>query len=54
MVAAGDRLFMQLRLGDTGREPWVSDGTRKGTRLLANLAPDLAGTYAGGGVRTPS
>lgn len=33
------RLYFMARTEETGREPWVSDGTEEGTRLLADLAP---------------
>jgi large repetitive protein len=33
------RLFFTNRTHRDGREPWVSDGTRAGTRMLKNIAP---------------
>ncbi|TAJ02734.1 MAG: hypothetical protein EPO68_17955 [Planctomycetota bacterium] len=29
-------------VGATGQEPWITDGTSAGTKLLANIAPDAA------------
>jgi ELWxxDGT repeat protein len=34
----GDRLFFSARDGVHGREPWVTDGTGRGTRLVADIA----------------
>jgi ELWxxDGT repeat protein len=44
LTVAGDRLFFTGSVGTYGREPWVSDGTATGTKMLRNLA-----TQAGAG-----
>jgi len=36
-IGAGNRLFLAGNDGSTGSEPWISDGTRTGTKLLADL-----------------
>jgi ELWxxDGT repeat protein len=35
----GNRVVFAADDGETGREPWISDGTREGTRVLADLCP---------------
>ena len=40
--------------GDTGLEPWLSDGTAQGTRLLANLASDVRSSSPGRFLRRQS
>ena len=42
LTVAGDRLFFTGSVGSYGREPWVSDGTAAGTRMLRNLNPQAA------------
>lgn len=40
LVAVGPRLFFTGNIGQYNREPWVSDGTAAGTKMLRNLDPD--------------
>jgi ELWxxDGT repeat protein len=44
IVEAGGRLFFDLDDGWHGREPWLSDGTPGGTRLLKDIYPGLEGS----------
>jgi ELWxxDGT repeat protein len=39
LAAAGERLYFAAEDGESGREPWESDGTAAGTRPVADLAP---------------
>ncbi len=39
--AVGDLFFLKGTSEEIGEEPWVSDGTASGTRLLANISPDI-------------
>ena len=42
LTLVANRLFLTVYDGSsTGREPWISDGTANGTRLLADFAPGL-------------
>jgi ELWxxDGT repeat protein len=43
----GELLFFSARDGVHGAEPWVSDGTAEGTRLLADIRPGIAGSNPG-------
>ena len=48
MVAFGpapQRMLVVAEDARHGREPWVSDGTTAGTRLLADLCPGVCGSY---------
>jgi ELWxxDGT repeat protein len=45
LTAVGDKVLFLANDGVHGIEPWVSDGTREGTKMLANLAPE--GTVRG-------
>ena len=44
--ALGSRLVFRANDGKHGVEPWITDGTAKGTRLLKDVCP---GTCSGGG-----
>jgi ELWxxDGT repeat protein len=44
MVSLGDRLVFMGTDGVHGFEPWVTDGTAEGTRMLADLHP-TQGSY---------
>lgn len=39
VAAAGDFLFFFAQEDETGMEPWVTDGTPEGTRMLADVCP---------------
>jgi uncharacterized repeat protein (TIGR01451 family) len=39
LTAVGDRLFFWVENNQIGSEPWVSDGTPEGTRLLRDIRP---------------
>jgi ELWxxDGT repeat protein len=39
LVVAGDKVFFLANESSAGLEPWVSDGTASGTRLLADICP---------------
>jgi ELWxxDGT repeat protein len=41
---AGGLLFFAAQEGVHGEEPWVTDGTPEGTRLLVDLRPGIAGS----------
>ena len=40
LVVSGDQLFFSAYTSNTGREPWVSDGTVEGTRMIKDLTED--------------
>lgn len=42
LASFGDRVLFDWDDPVTGREPWISDGTQAGTRLLADLQPGAA------------
>ncbi|MFO1076302.1 MAG: hypothetical protein U1E73_01090 [Planctomycetota bacterium] len=42
LAVCGNRLFLAADDGIHGLEPWISDGTAAGTRLLMDLAPGLS------------
>ena len=44
-VRAGSRAFFAADDGTTGRELWVSDGTTRGTRQVADLVPGADGSF---------
>ncbi|MEA2559792.1 MAG: hypothetical protein QOH06_1296 [Acidobacteriota bacterium] len=46
MEAAGSRVFFDLQDEEHGRELWVSDGTREGTRLVLDIVPGPANSEA--------
>lgn len=46
VVSVGDRVVFPADDGRHGYEPWVSDGTAAGTRLLRNIGPDAGGDSA--------
>ncbi|HXU30684.1 MAG TPA: hypothetical protein VN851_08925, partial [Thermoanaerobaculia bacterium] len=50
LYTLGNRVFFLARDEDHGFEPWVTDGTKAGTRLLVDLVP---GTDSGGGTTSP-
>lgn len=39
LAALGDRLLFSADDGESGDEPWISDGTPEGTRLVADIDP---------------
>lgn len=43
-VVLGERVFFAADDGEHGLEPWVSDGTPEGTRMLADLRPGKDGS----------
>ena len=45
LTAIGDRLYFTAADGRHGREPWISDGTSIGTRMIKNISP---GSYSSG------
>ena len=47
----GKRLFVWAQTRATGNEPWVSDGTSRGTKLLRDLIPGTASSDPRGFVR---
>jgi ELWxxDGT repeat protein len=44
----GDRLYFSASSDATGREPWVTDGTAAGTRLVSDVCPGPCSSYAVG------
>ena len=46
-VAVGAELVFEANDGVHGTEPWVSDGTAAGTRMLADLRPGSSGSAMG-------
>ena len=44
MEAVGSLVFFALRDEEHGRELWVSDGTREGTRLVLDIVPGAVGS----------
>lgn len=44
LVRAGSRVFFAADDGETGRELWVTDGTLRGTRRVADLVPGPEGS----------
>jgi len=46
-LAAGNRLFFALSTDDTGTEPWVTDGTAGGTRLVRDIFSVTPGAGTG-------
>jgi len=53
-LALGDgRAIFLADDGVHGREPWITDGTPEGTRLLADLRPGSAGSQASGFILGP-
>lgn len=48
LVVSGDQLFFSAYTSSTGREPWVTDGTIEGTRMIKDLTEDAMSseTYA--------
>ena len=47
-VAVGDRLVFVVDDGVHGPEPWGSDGTSEGTRVLQDIEPGSEGSYPAG------
>ena len=45
LMAAPGRIHLIGRDAGHGMEPWISDGTARGTRLLADVHPGPAGSY---------
>ena len=39
LVVMGNHLLFTAKTGTSGREPWISDGTAKGTQILKDLVP---------------
>lgn len=46
-VVAGDKLFFNAYTPANGNEPWVSDGTPEGTRMITDLTDDYWGSDLG-------
>ena len=46
--ALGTRLFFVADDGQAGQEPWISDGTPEGTRMITDVTPGLLGTVVSG------
>ena len=46
-ATAGGRLVFEANDGVHGTEPWVTDGTAAGTRMLADIRPGSAGSAMG-------
>jgi ELWxxDGT repeat protein len=44
IVTAGDRAYFSADDREHGNEPWVTDGTDSGTRMIANVTPDPSGS----------
>ena len=44
MKVANDKLYFSAE-NSKGREPWVSDGTKAGTHMIADIWPDTDGSY---------
>lgn len=47
LLPLGDRLLFYGFEPNTGSEPWITDGTPAGTRLLADIAPGPLSSYPG-------
>lgn len=45
VLRLGSRVFFSAWSPTSGAEPWVTDGTPAGTRLLADLVPGRSGSY---------
>ncbi|HEX5041563.1 MAG TPA: hypothetical protein VFV75_01595 [Candidatus Polarisedimenticolaceae bacterium] len=45
MLVLGDRLFFKGNEEVHGGEPWTSDGTPEGTRLIADIVPGAGGSH---------
>lgn len=41
----GDRVLLVASTPETGFEPWISDGTEAGTRLVSDLRPGIEGSF---------
>jgi ELWxxDGT repeat protein len=52
--ALGDRVLFLANDGVHGLEPWISDGTGKGTRLVRDLCPGACQGAAGFGTQPPA
>ena len=50
LVAVADLFFFMAYNHESGYEPWVSDGTTNGTRLLKDINPGLASSDVIGGL----
>ena len=48
MTVLGNRLYFTGDSTETGREPWISDGTAAGTRMLADLCPGPCSSWVTG------
>ncbi|HET7436832.1 MAG TPA: Ig-like domain repeat protein [Thermoanaerobaculia bacterium] len=48
LLASGKGVFFAGRAADTGDEIWLTDGTSAGTRLVSDLTPGSAGSFAPG------
>lgn len=48
LIANGKGVFFIGRAADTGDEIWLTDGTVAGTRLVSDLTPGSAGSFAPG------
>lgn len=44
LVVSGNKLFFSASTTESGYEPWVSDGTAAGTRMIADLRPGTNGS----------
>jgi len=47
IASFGDKILLSCRTSKEGDEPWVTDGTASGTKLLADTVPGRTGGYFG-------
>jgi ELWxxDGT repeat protein len=46
-LGAGGTLFFVANDGTHGREPWISDGSAAGTRIIDDVRPGPRNSHAG-------
>lgn len=46
MFALGDRMLFEWKTDAEGTEPWISDGTKAGTRMIVDLEPGRDSSFA--------